>query len=107
VHWIYILVAGVMEIGWIFSLKFTNGFTRLTPMVSYVITGFGAAYFLSLALRTLPIGTTYSIWVGIAISGSTVISMVIGHEPFRVLNFFFIVLILCGVVGLQISTLQR
>lgn len=105
-HWIYLLIAGALEIGWIFSLKFTNGFTRLVPSVSYAVTGLGAAYFLSLSLRTLPIGITYSVWMGIAIAGSTVISMVLGHEPMRMLSLFFIFLILCGVVGLQLSALR-
>jgi quaternary ammonium compound-resistance protein SugE len=103
VPWIYVVISGVLEIGWIFSLKFTDGFTRLAPSVCYALTGIGAAYFLSIALRSLPIGITYSVWMGIAISGSTVISMLIGHEPVRMPSLFFIALILCGIVGLQLS----
>jgi quaternary ammonium compound-resistance protein SugE len=106
VHWVYLLISGVLEIGWIFSLKSSNGFTRFAPSVAYVVTGLGAAYFLSLSLRALPLGITYSIWMGFAIAGSNVISMALGHEPVRMLSLFFIALIMFGVVGLQLCSLK-
>jgi len=105
-HWVYLIISGILEIGWIYSLKFTEGFTRLLPMVSYALFGEGAAFFLSLSLKSLPVGITYSIWTGIAIAGSNIVGVIIFGEPYRALQFFYIFLILCGVAGLHISSMQ-
>lgn len=104
--WVYLLISGLLEIGWIFSLKCTEGFTRLWPSVAYVLTGLGAAYFLSLSLRDLPVAVTYSIWMGFSIAGSTLIAMALGQEPVRLPSLFFLSLIVCGVVGLQACGLR-
>ena len=105
-HWVYLLVAGLFEIGWIFSLKFTEGFTRLLPVIPYAFFGFGAAFFLSLALKCMPVGITYAIWVGIGIAGSNLLSMLILGEPFKSLRVLFILMILGGVVGLKVSSMD-
>ncbi|MEC4685027.1 MAG: multidrug efflux SMR transporter [Nitrospirota bacterium] len=105
-HWVYLIIAGVLEVGWIYSLKFTEGFTRLLPILSYALFGAGAAFFLSLSLKVLPVGITYAIWTGIAIAGSNVVGMLIFEEPYRFLQLFYIFLILFGVAGLQISSMR-
>ncbi len=105
-EWVYLLLAGLFEIGWIISLKYTSGFTRLLPMLSYAVTGLGAAYFLSLALRSLPLGLTYAIWVGIGIAGSNILGIVLFEEPYHFLRIFFILMIICGVVGLKFSSVR-
>jgi quaternary ammonium compound-resistance protein SugE len=104
--WFYLFLAGLFEIGWIISLKYTSGFTRLLPMFSYAVTGLGAAYFLSLALRSMPLGLTYAIWVGIGIAGSNILSIVLFKEPYQFLRILFILMILCGVVGLKFSSIR-
>jgi quaternary ammonium compound-resistance protein SugE len=105
-NWFYLLLAGLFEIGWIISLKYTSGFTRLLPMLSYAVTGLGAAYFLSLALRSMPLGLTYAIWVGIGIAGSNILSVVLFKEPYQFMRIFFILMILCGVVGLKFYSIR-
>ncbi|MBF0559403.1 MAG: multidrug efflux SMR transporter [Nitrospirae bacterium] len=103
-HWIFILIAGVFEIGWVFSLKSTQGFTKFLPMISYAICGLGAAFFLSQAMKSLPMGTSYAVWVGIAIVGSNILGMVILGEPSTLPRITFILLITIGVIGLKLSS---
>ncbi len=105
-QWIYLAIAGIFEIGWIFSLKFTDGFTRIGPMISYALCGLGAAFFLSLALKTLPIGVSYAIWTGIAMVGSNLVAMIVFGEPCSSERIFFILLIACGITGLRLSVTQ-
>lgn len=101
--WCFLLLAGLFEIGWIISLKYTHGFTRWFPMVFYALFGAGAAYFLSLALRSLPLSLTYAIWMGIGILGSILVGIIFFKEPYSFLQVFFILMILCGIIGLRFS----
>ncbi len=103
-NWIYILIAGIFEIGWVFSLKSTHGFTRFLPMISYAICGFCAAFFLSQAMKSLPMGTSYAVWVGIATVGSNILGMALLGEPSTVPRITFILFITIGVIGLKISS---
>jgi quaternary ammonium compound-resistance protein SugE len=104
IHWVYILIAGIFEIGWVFSLKSTQGFTRFMPMISYALCGLGAAFFLSQAMKSLPMGTSYAVWVGIATIGSNILGMAILGEPSTVPRITFIVFITIGVIGLKLSS---
>jgi len=104
IHWTYILIAGIFEIGWILSLKSTQGFTRFLPMISYAICGLGAAFFLSQAMKSLPMGTSYAVWVGIAIVGSNILGVALLGEPFTLPKVTFILFITIGVIGLKLST---
>jgi len=104
VNWIYILIAGIFEIGWIFSLKSTHGFTRFLPMISYALCGFGAAFFLSQAMKSLPMGTSYAVWVGIATVGSNILGMAVLGEPYTLPRITFILFITIGVIGLKLSS---
>lgn len=102
-RWFFLVLAGLLEIGWAYSLKSTQGFTRFLPLIPYAVCGLGTAFFLSLALKTVPVGITYSIWTGIAVVGSNLIELVVERHTFQVTRIFFMALILCGVVGLQLS----
>jgi len=102
INWIYILIAGIFEIGWIFSLKSTHGFTRFLPMISYALCGFGAAFFLSQAMKSLPMGTSYAVWVGIATVGSNILGMALLGEPSTLPRITFILFITIGVIGLKL-----
>ena len=104
--WLYLLAAGFLEIGWIYSLKFTEGFTRFLPTCFYALFGVGAVSFLSLALKYMPVGITYAIWVGIAATGSNLAGIFIFGEPYRFLRIFFILMIIGGVVGLKVSSVR-
>ena len=105
-HWVYLLIAGLFEIGWILSLKFTEGFTRWVPMISYVFSGFGAAFFLSLALKHMPLGMTYAIWVGIGITGSNLFSIFLLGEPLKGVRALFLLMIIGGIIGLKVSSMD-
>ena len=104
--WFYLFLAGMFEVGWIYSLKMIDGFTRLIPIFSYAFFGLGTAFFLSLALRNLPVGVTYTIWVGIGIAGSNIAGMLFFGEPYRLTRILCILLIICGVAGLKFSSVR-
>ena len=101
-RWLFIVLAGLLEVGWAYSLKWSNGFTRLLPLVPYAACGLGAAFFLSRAMRTTPVGVTYAMWTGIAVVGSNLAGAVVERQPLGLPRIFFMGLILCGVFGLQI-----
>jgi quaternary ammonium compound-resistance protein SugE len=103
--WMYILIAGAFEIGWVFSLKGMNGFTRLFPFIfSYILCGLGAASFLSLAMKQLPTGSSYAVWMGIAAAGTNLIGMFFLGEPYKLSRLAFVGIIMIGVVGLRLTT---
>ncbi|GLV81733.1 molecular chaperone [Streptomyces lavendulae subsp. lavendulae] len=102
--WVLLLVAGVIEVGWSIGMKFTEGFTRLWPSV---FTGAGivaSMVLLSIAAKTLPIGTAYGVWVGIGAAGAAVLGMAVLGEPVTASRIFFICLLLVAVVGLKVTS---
>lgn len=102
--WVYILIAGVFEIGWVFSLKALEGFTKLFPFIFfYIICGLGAASFLSLAMKQLPTGSSYAVWVGIAVAGTNLIGMFFLGEPYKLSRIAYVCLIMIGVIGLKLT----
>jgi quaternary ammonium compound-resistance protein SugE len=102
-NWIYLFAAGFMEIGWVMSLKFSQGFTKLIPMVFYAIFGFLGAYFFSHSLKTLPVSLAYSIWAGIAVIGTSLADVFFLKHEISPVKILFILLILIGIVGLKFS----
>jgi quaternary ammonium compound-resistance protein SugE len=102
--WVYLLVAGLLEVVWAVGLKYTDGFTRLVP--SAVTLGAMAASvgLLGLALRTLPLGTGYAIWTGIGTVGTAIAGMVMLGEPAGALRLLCIALIVTGIFGLKLLT---
>lgn len=103
-EWVYLVVAGLFEIGWAIGLKYTEGFTKLGPSVATIIGMILSFGLLSLALRTLPIGTAYAIWTGIGAVGTAVLGMVLFKEPADVARLVCIGLIVAGVIGLKLVT---
>jgi len=102
--WIFLLIAGILEVGWIISLKYTEGFTRLVPMIFYAAFGGESAYYLSQTLKTIPMATAYSIWMGIAIIGSTIFGIIFLKEPIKIYILFFMLMILAGIGGMKLTT---
>ncbi|GIV09545.1 MAG: QacE family quaternary ammonium compound efflux SMR transporter [Fimbriimonadales bacterium] len=100
--WFFLVVAGLMEIVWATALKFSNGFTRLIPTVVALTTAWASFWFLSLAIRKIPLGTAYAVWVGIGALGVAVVGMVWFKESRDFWRLFFIGLIVLGVVGLKL-----
>lgn len=107
INWIYLLLAGILEIGWVISLKMTEGFTKLIPIIFYAMFGFLAAYFFSNALKTIPMGIAYTIWMGIAVIGTTLAESVIFKNSFDLTKIFFVLLILIGAIGLKLTSDMR
>lgn len=100
--WIYLLIAGLFEVGWAISLKYAQGFTRLGPSVVTIALMIFSFAFLSRALRTLPVGTAYTIWTGIGAVGTVVLGIVLFQEPVEVRRLTCIGLIVIGVIGLKL-----
>ena len=99
--WIYLLIAGVFEIGWAIGLKYTDGFNKLWPSVFTIATMILSFYFLSSAVKTIPIGTAYAIWTGIGAVGTAIFGIILFNESKEFIRIFFIFLIVIGIVGLK------
>ena len=102
--WIYLLVAGVLEVGWAVSLNYTEGFSRLMPTVLTGAFLLGSMFFMGLAVRDLPLGTAYAIWVGIGAVGTATLGIILFHESKDILRLFFLGLIVVALVGLKLTT---
>ena len=100
--WIYLFIAGALEITWAVTMKMSNGFTLLIPSI---ITGVGyiaSAVFLSIALKQLPLGTAYAMWTGMGIVGTTLLGIFLFHEKLTVPQVICVILIVVGIAGLKI-----
>ncbi|RCJ28664.1 molecular chaperone [Nostoc punctiforme NIES-2108] len=100
--WVYLLVAGLLEIAWAIGLKYSQGFTKLVFSIPTVVCMILSFFFLSIALRTLPVGTAYAVWTGIGAMGTALLGIFLFGEPASVKRFICIGLILAGVLGLRL-----
>jgi quaternary ammonium compound-resistance protein SugE len=100
--WLYLFLAGLLEVGWAIGLKYTQGFSRLWPSIGTVACMAVSFAFLSLALKTLPMGTAYAVWTGIGAVGTAVVGMVLLGESRDVARIVCLVLIVGGIVGLKL-----
>jgi quaternary ammonium compound-resistance protein SugE len=100
--WIILLVAGLFEIGWAIGLKYTEGFTRVTPTVLTAISLVLSMGLLGWAVKTLPIGTAYAVWTGIGAVGTATLGLILFHEPATAGRLACIGLIVAGIVGLKV-----
>jgi quaternary ammonium compound-resistance protein SugE len=101
--WTLLGIAGILEIAFAFGMKSSEGFTRLVPALFTVATGLSSVVLLSLALRTLPVGTGYAVWTGIGAAGTAIVGMAVLGDPVAPLRILCIVLILAGVMGLKLA----
>ncbi len=102
--WVWLTLAGLLEIVWAVGLKYTDGFTRLVPSAITVGAMIGSVYLLALAVRTIPIGTGYAVWTGIGAVGVAILGMAVFGEPRDVLRIASILLIVLGIAGLKLVT---
>lgn len=102
--WIYLLAAGVLEIVWAFAMKQSDGFSRLTPSIITLVTMIASFWLLSLAMRTLPLGTAYTIWTGIGAVGAFVIGITFLGEQVSAMRIAAAVLIVSGLVLMKLSS---
>lgn len=102
--WVLLIIAGLLETAWAIGLKYTAGFTRLWPSVFTAVAIGGSMFLLSLAARTLPIGTAYAVWVGIGALGAAVLGVVLFKEPLSLARAFFLALLLASIIGLKLTS---
>lgn len=105
--WIYLIIAGLLEIAWATGLKYSEGWTRFWPSVATVGLMIASFTLLSMAMRSLPLGTSYAVWTGIGVIGSAAIGIFIFGEPRTGARIFFLLLILVGIVGLKVTSPQH
>jgi quaternary ammonium compound-resistance protein SugE len=102
--WIYLLIAGLLEVVWSVGLKYSQGFTRPLASVVTVVAAVASFYLLGLAMRDLPVGTAYAVWTGIGAVGAATIGIVFMHESREAWRLVSLVLILAGLVGLKVTS---
>ena len=102
--WIYLVIAGLLEVCWAIGIKYADGFTKLGPSVVTLVAIVASLLLLAFASRSLPIGTAYAVWVGIGAFGAAVLGMVLFDEPFTKGRVFFLSLLVLSIIGLKFTT---
>ena len=100
--WIYLVIAGCLECGWALSLKYTDGFSKPLPSLMTAVVMIASFWFLSLAMKTIPVGTAYAVWTGIGALGVAICGMILFDEPRDIARIICLLLILSGVIGLKL-----
>jgi len=101
VAWVYIIIAGLFECAWAIGLKYTEGFTRVVPSILTLVAMAFSFWFMSLAMKELPLGTAYAVWTGIGAVGVAAIGMMFFGESREVMRILCLFLILSGILGLK------
>jgi quaternary ammonium compound-resistance protein SugE len=101
--WAIVVIAGLMETGWALGLKYSEGFTRLWPSVVTVVLALGSFYLLAVAMKTLPVGTAYAVWVGIGAVGTAIAAVFLFQEPVNLMRVLGVLLILAGIAALKFA----
>ena len=102
--WLALIIAELFEVGWATGLKVSEGFSKLVPSILTVAGMVASFYFLSLALKSFPLGTAYAIWTGIGTVGTVILGIVLFKEPVDIIRIVFIGFIVAGVVGLKLAS---
>lgn len=104
--WVYVLIAGLLEIGWAMGLKYTEGWTRLWPSVLTVGIMVASLYCLAQAVRVIPVGTGYAIWTGIGAVGTAILGIILFSESAAPARLACVGLIVAGIIGLKLTSAQ-
>ena len=102
--WLSLIVSAVFQVVWIVSLKLTNGFARWVPLVAYAVSGLGAAVFLSIALRMIPMATAFAVWMGLSLIGTMLVDVTFFREPWNGFRVACALMIIAGSCGLRTSS---
>ena len=102
--WTILFLAGLFEVAWAVGLKYTEGFTRLWPSVGTVAAMAVSFYLLAVAMRSLPLGTAYAVWVGVGAVGTAILGIVLFTEPANAGRLLSLGLILAGIIGLKLAS---
>ena len=100
--WIYLVVAGLFEIGFTTFLKLSDGFTKLWPSLRFLVFSAISFLLLTVALRVIPLGTAYAVWTGIGALGTAVVGILFFEDPVSVLRIMFLMLLIGSIVGLKL-----
>jgi len=101
--WIILTLAGLFEVGWAVGLKYTDGFTRLWPTMATIAAMIVSLWLLGIAMKTLPLGTAYAVWVGVGTIGTVLLGIALLGEPANAMRLISVALILAGIIGLKLS----
>ena len=102
--WGILIIAGLFEVTWAIGLKYTEGFTRLWPTVGTVLAMLCSFWLLGVAMKTLSVGTAYSVWVGIGMVGTVILEMYLFNEPVSLMKLGSVLFIILGIVGLKLAS---
>ncbi len=102
--WLILVLAGLFETGWAIGLKYTEGFTRLWPTVWTVLAMIVSLWLLGIAMKSLPVGTAYSIWVGVGAVGTVILGIVLLGEPANAGRLISIAFIIAGIISLKLTS---
>jgi quaternary ammonium compound-resistance protein SugE len=102
--WLILVLAGLFEVGWAIGLKYTDGFTRLWPTLWTAAALVASMVLLGVAMKSLPVGTAYAVWVGVGAVGTVILGIILLDEPMTVARVASIGLIVSGIVGLKLAT---
>ena len=103
-EWVYLVIAGGLEVVWSTCMKFSEGFTDLKYTILTVVGMIFSFLFLSQATKSLPLGTAYAVWTGIGALGAVIVGIVMFKEPVTAARIFFMALLLIGIVGLKATS---
>lgn len=101
--WIFLTIAGILEVCWAMGLKFSQGFTKPIPTVFTAVTLIFSMYFLAKAAETLPLGTAYAVWVGIGAVGTVILGIIVLKEPVTIARLVFVTMLITSIIGLKIT----
>ena len=102
--WLILIVAGLFEVTWAIGLKYTEGFTRIWPTIGTVLAMLLSVGLLGLAMKSLPVGTAYGVWVGVGAVGTVILGIILLGEPANAARLVSVALIIAGIVGLKLAT---
>jgi quaternary ammonium compound-resistance protein SugE len=102
--WVILVVAGLLEVGWAIGLKYTDGFTRWWPSLWTIGAMIASVWLLAIAMKTLPVGTAYSVWVGVGAVGTVILGIALFGEAANAGRMISILLVIAGIVGLKVAT---
>ena len=102
--WLILVIAGLLEVGWAIGLKYTEGFTKTWPTIGTVGAMVASLWLLGLAMKSLPVGTAYAVWVGVGAVGTAILGIVLFAEPASAGRLVSLGLIVAGIVGLKLAS---
>jgi quaternary ammonium compound-resistance protein SugE len=101
--WLIVLIAGLLETGWALGLKYSDGFTKPVPSVLTILGALASFWLLSIAMKELPVGTAYAVWVGIGAVGTAIMAVFLFGDPVSLWRVIGILLIVAGIIALKFA----